>query len=353
MTEIKFPKYTQPNSESTSTTGENTVISKTLFIFDFDDTLFCTKYFDSFSLPYQDIFTYKISLEQANPCLFKEIKELEKVIIELFVKLQNNNYDVVIVSNADMKWITNCLTHFLEELKEYINENNMKVYSAKNLFSNLLTEKNMEKGQRESTGWKIKCFEKVIKDLYSEENENNINETSMDLNVISIGDGEDEKKAVFKLNKKKFNFCQNLQSKFIRMIDYPSASSIITQLEYLKNNINEIIDDNNKTIYKMIIEIVNGTTQVKCVPKKKKNKIDNSHMTVPGNNCNFSKNKKKCKNLEKLKKMNEDDYYLFNNYGAFEEEEENEMINNNIFGFLDNEEELLRKNLFLGKKKFF
>ncbi len=346
MTEIKFPKYTQPNSETTSTTGENPVIPKTLLIFDFDDTLFCTKYFDSFSLPYQDIFTYKISLEQNNPCLFKEIKELEKVIIELFVKLQNNNYDVVIVSNADMKWINNCLTHFLEELKEYINENNMRVYSAKNMFSNLTNGKNSEQGRRESTGWKIKCFEKVIKDLYSDENENSINETNIDLNVLSIGDGEDEKKAVFKLNKNKFNFCQNLKSKFIRMIDYPSASSIIIQLEYLQNNINEIINK-NKTIYKMIIEMVNGTTQIKCVPKKKKNKIDKLDKAIQPYGT-----KKKLNIEEKLKKRKEDEYFLFSNFNSFEEEED-ELIKNNMYEFLDNEEELLRKNLFLGKKKFF
>ena len=268
MTENKFQKLSQPNSETTSTTGESPTISKTLLIFDFDDTLFCTKYFDTFSLPYQDIFTYKTSLEQINPCLFKEIKELEQTIIELFVKLQNNNYDIVIVSNADMKWINNCLTHFLEELKEYINENNIKVYSAKNIFSNLNSDKKKETGKRESSGWKIKCFEKVIKDIYYEENENNMIETAIDLNVLSIGDGEDEKKAVFKLNKNKFNFCQNLQSKFIRMIDYPSASSIIMQLEYLQNNMSEILHS-NKNIYKMVIEIVNGTTQIKCIPKKK------------------------------------------------------------------------------------
>ena len=78
MTENKFPKQSTSNSETVSTTGENFPIPKTLLIFDFDDTLFCTKYFDSFSLPYQDIFTFKTSLEQVNPCLFKEIKELEK-----------------------------------------------------------------------------------------------------------------------------------------------------------------------------------------------------------------------------------------------------------------------------------
>ena len=344
MTENKFQKLSQPNSETTSTTGESPTISKTLLIFDFDDTLFCTKYFDTFSLPYQDIFTYKISLEQINPCLFKEIKELEKTIIELFVKLQNNSYDVVIVSNADMKWINNCLTHFLEELKEYINENNIKVYSAKNMFSNLNSDKKKETGKRETTGWKIKCFEKVIKDLYSEENENNIIETAIDLNVLSIGDGDDEKKAVFKLNKNKFNFCQNLQSKFIRMIDYPSASSIIIQLEYLHNNMNDILKS-NKNIYKMIIEIVNGSTQIKCIPKKKKNKIDK--LNLISSSYDF---KKKLNYDENKINENEEDISLFNHFNDFENDE---LVNNKLYGYLENDEDLLRRNLFLGKKKFF
>ena len=350
MTEIKFQKISQPNSETTSTTGESPVISKTLLIFDFDDTLFCTKYFDSFSLPFQDIFTFKISLEEINPCLFKEIKELEKTIIELFVKLQNNNNDVVIVSNADMKWINNCLTHFLEELKEYINENNIKVYSAKNMYSKMEKEETTTGSTRISTSWKIKCFEKVIKDIYGEENENesenenNICETSIDLNVLSIGDGEDEKKAVFKLNKNKFNFCQNLQSKFIRMIDYPSASSIIIQLEYLQNNIKEILNS-NKTIYKMIIEIVNGTAKIKCVPKKKKNKKDKLNII-----CSTFDTQKKINLNENSLKEKDEDILLFKNLNDFEQDE---SYNNSLFGYLENDEDLLRKNLFLGKKKYY
>ena len=344
MTETKFPKLSQPNSETTSTTGDNPGIQKTLLIFDFDDTLFCTKYFDSFSLPYQDIFTYKISLEQINPCLFKEMKELEKTIIELFIKLESNNYDVVIVSNADMKWINNCLTHFLEELREYINENNIKVYSAKNMFSNLMSSQNLEEGHNSSKDWKIKCFQKVINDLYNEEN-NNVNEGNIDLNVLSIGDGEDEKKAVFKLNKSKFNFCQNLKSKFIRMIDYPSASSINIQLEYLQNNVNEILNS-NKSIYKMIIEIVNGTAQIKCIPKKKKNKIDK--LNIIPSPCEI---KKKLNYYEKKNDIKDEDNFFFNPFNDYEEH--NELSNNSFYDYLDNEGDLVRKHLFLGKKTIF
>ena len=331
MTEIKFQKLSQPNSETTSTTGESTTFPKTLLIFDFDDTLFCTKYFDSFSLPYQDIFTFKISLEEINPCLFKEIKELEKTIIELFVKLQNNNYEVIIVSNANMKWINNCFTHFLEELKDYLNENNIKVYSAKNMYK----KDAIYPQSKGSADWKINCFEKVIRDLYGEEAENdfNINEGIIDLKVISIGDGEDEKKAVFKLSKNKFSFCQNLQCKFIRMIDYPSASSIYLQLKYLHNNINDI-----NTIYKMNIEIVNGSTKVKCIPKKKKNKLDK--LKIVSSSFKNSQN-----NLNKKK----EDFLIFSNLYDYQEKE---LFNNNLYNYLERDEDLLRKNLFLGIKKY-
>ena len=346
MTENKFPKQSPSNSETVSTTGENLPIPKTLLIFDFDDTLFCTKYFDSFSLPYQDIFTFKTSLEQVNPCLFKEIKELEKKVMELFIELENNNFDFVIVSNADMKWINNCLTHFLEELKEYINENQIKVYSAKNMYSNSNSAQNDEKSGG-STIWKIKCFEKVINDLYSEDNGDNINEANIDLNVLSIGDGEDEKKAVFKLNKNKFNFCQNLQSKFIRMIGYPSASSIIIQLEYLQNNIDELINS-NKTIYKMSIEIVSGTTQIKCIPHKKKNKKDNLKILSI-----YKNSTKKLNNNSQIKKIDkdEDDIFLFNNFNIYEEYDEPE--NNKFYNYFDDEDNIIRNHLFLGKKKLF
>ena len=186
MTENKIEKLTPSNSDTASTTGEGVSIAKTLLIFDFDDTLFSTKYFDSFSLPYKDIFDFKVSLEQLNPCLFKEIKELEKNLLELFSQVHVQGPPPVIVSNADMRWIKNCLTHFLEEFNDFIEENDIKIYSAKNIFSN---EKNTD-FKKESTFWKVQCFEKVVNDVFIEEKKNyeNEGESNLELNVISIGD---------------------------------------------------------------------------------------------------------------------------------------------------------------------
>ena len=252
MTNTEYFKSMQINSETSSTSGETAlIITKTLIIFDFDDTLFCTKYFDTFSLIYQDIFSCKVSLEEINPCLVRELKQLESTIIELFINLQQN-YDIIIISNADMNWINNCLTHFLEELKEYINENDIKIYSAKNMYRKII---------KDPTEWKIKCFTKAINDLYK-------TDLNYDLNVISIGDSNEEKKAVFSLLK--INEFHKITTKFIHMISFPSAASIILQLKYLNDNINNIIFD-NKSIYKMIIQIKNDNEEINCISPEKRN----------------------------------------------------------------------------------
>jgi hypothetical protein len=255
MTDTGYSKSSQANSETSSSSGEPSLLSKTLIIFDFDDTLFCTKYFDTFSLPYKDIFSCKVSLEEINPCLIRELKQLESAIINLFSNL-HQNYDVIIISNADMTWINNCLTHFLEELKEFINENDIKIFSAKNMFSKLSKNKN---------DWKIKCFRKVINDMYK------FDLNYSDLNVVSIGDGNEEKKAVFSLSKSE-NF-QKIHPKFIRMVSFPSAATIILQLNYLNDNLNGMIFESSQ-ILKMVIEFKNDKAEIKCVSSKKNKNED-------------------------------------------------------------------------------
>ncbi len=285
MTSTEYFKSIQINSETSSTSGETSLFSKTLIIFDFDDTLFCTKYFDTFALSYQDIFSCKVSLEEINPCLVRELKQLESTIIELFINLQQN-YDIIIISNADLKWINNCLTHFLSELKEHINENDIKIYSAKNMFSKIV---------KNSKEWKSKCFKKVILDMYK-------NDLNSDLNVISIGDSKEEKKAVFNLTK--FLEFRKIHPKFIHMISFPSAASIILQLKYLNDNINNMIIDNN-TIFKLNIKINNDGAEITCLSPKKKN---NEELLIKYLNENDS-----VKNYNSLY-LNEDGKLINDNY---------------------------------------
>jgi hypothetical protein len=313
MTNSEYFKSTLINSETSSTSGDTASIGKTLIIFDFDDTLFCTKYFDTFSVPYKDIFDCRISLEEINPSLVKEIKQLECSIIELFNNLQQK-YDIIIISNADIKWINNCLTHFLSELNEYIKENNLKIYSAKNIFGKIV---------KDSNEWKIKCFKKVIKELYK-------NDLNLDLNVISIGDSNKEKKAVFNLSKS--NEFNKVNIKFINMISFPSAASIILQLKYLNDNINDMILS-NKPLYKMVIQVKNDKVEINCISPKK------------------------IKNEDILKKyLNKNDIVKFNNTFCLNQNKEfiNEIYNDEFFYYNkedENGKEFLEKNL-LRKKTF-
>jgi hypothetical protein len=313
MTNSEYFKSTPINSETSSTSGDTAPIGKTLIIFDFDDTLFCTKYFDTFSVPYKDIFDCKITLEEINPNLVKEIKQLEGTIIELFNNLQQK-YDIIIISNADIKWINNCLMHFLAELKEYINENNIKIYSAKNIFSKIV---------KDSNEWKIKCFKKVIKELYK-------NDLNFDLNVISIGDSNKEKKAVFNLSKS--NEFNKVNIKFINMISFPSAASIILQLKYLNDNINDMILS-NKSLYKMIIQIKNDKAEINCISPKK---VKNEDIL------------KKYLNKNGITKLN-NTFYLNENKAFINEDHNDEFIYYNKED--ENVKEFLEKNL-LSKKTF-
>lgn len=279
MTDTGYFKSSQINSETSSTSGESSLFSRTLLIFDFDDTLFCTKYFDTFSLSYKDIFTCRVSLEEINPCLVRELKQLESAIIDLFSNLCQI-YDIIIVSNADMTWINNCLTHFLEELKEYINDNDIKIYSAKNMF-NKFTKNKYE--------WKVKCFKKVISDLYK----NDLNFT--DLNVISIGDRNEEKKAVFNLGK--IVKAHKVIPKFVQMISFPSAATIILQLKYLKNNLNNMIYEDN-SIFKLTIQFKNDNPEIKCVSSKKTKNEKNCQNYLIGKN--FDEKKLNCYYLNEI-----------------------------------------------------
>ena len=73
--------------------------------------------------------------------------------------------------------------------------------------------------------------------------------------------------------------------------------------------------------------------------QKKNNKIDKLKL--------ISSSDKKDKKI--TNKKNED-FLLFNNLNDYEE---NELFNNDLFSYLERDEDLLRKNLFLGKKKYY
>ena len=247
MLENKYSIFQTTNSDSITTANSSPnpyekKMEKRIAIFDWDDTLFCTKYLETFQLNFTDIFSFKYSLEETNPYLLNQLKELENSIIQLFYEIVECNFQIFIVSNADLKWIENCLVHFFFDLNTFIKDENIKIYSAKNIFNGV-----------SSCLCKIKCFKKVILD--------NFKDTNLILKILSIGDSKHEKKAT--LNLCKLNYYEKINVKFIQTIRSPSLRSIILQLNYIQENFLDFFENKN-IIKKINIEIKEKNIFIKC-----------------------------------------------------------------------------------------
>ena len=247
MLENKYSIFQTTNSDSITTANSSPnpyekKMEKRIAIFDWDDTLFCTKYLETFQLNFTDIFSFKYSLEETNPYLLNQLKDLENSIIQLFYEIVECKFEIFIVSNADLKWIENCLVHFFFDLNTFIKDENIKIYSAKNIFNGV-----------SSCLCKIKCFKKVILD--------NFKDTNLILKILSIGDSKHEKKAT--LNLCKLNYYEKINVKFIQTIRSPSLRSIILQLNYIQENFLDFFENKN-IIQKINIEMKGKNIFIKC-----------------------------------------------------------------------------------------
>ena len=50
-------------------------------------------------------------------------------------ELMEKEVHIFIITNADEKWVKNCLTHFLPDLYEFMQENSIKLFSARKLYA--------------------------------------------------------------------------------------------------------------------------------------------------------------------------------------------------------------------------
>lgn len=234
-TSLPFPLFDECDSTSTYSTSCDTVSFSTpisVAIFDWDDTLFPTKALYDNEISFEDIFTFQSSLKEIDASLNEKVHLLEQSIINLFTELRMNKIEIFIISNADKKWINSCLNHFMSELKEFIEENEIKIYSAKNLFKSSTT----------SANWKKKCFKRVLIENFS------MKSTSIDL--IAIGDSIEEKKATFGLKKIKY-YDSPINSKFVQMVQSPKIETLIKEIATLHNNLDDLFkeDKTEKCIY--------------------------------------------------------------------------------------------------------
>jgi hypothetical protein len=194
---------------------------RNIFIIDWDDTLFPSSWVNQKKIDVNDV-------DSVN--LYKTyFEELDKTIINFLNKLDNIG-EIYIVTNANMKWIKNCLT-ILNNTRNFIISKNIRIVSARELYS-----KNINIG---FTEWKIFTFRNVMDEILSKTNIHNYI-----LNIISFGDANYEYIALINLDTffKNKNNNINYLLKSIKFINKPNFNYIIEEINIVDKNLDTIIN---------------------------------------------------------------------------------------------------------------
>lgn len=186
--------------------------SQTLFILDWDDTLFPTNW-----VMKNGINLMNSSTRDQYIIYFQELDRT----LSSFIKKLTQMGKVIIVTNALLDWI-----HISSVVlpKTYSLLKKVKIVSARGTYKNK-SSKMMD--------WKTMAF----KDVVDEEFKNDAI-----INVISVGDAEYEYQALIALNDRTKNAPRFLKS--VRFVKNPSHDTLIDQLEVLSNAIPDVWEKN-------------------------------------------------------------------------------------------------------------
>ena len=176
-----------------------------IFIFDWDDTLFCTSvlspngYFDD--------------EREISPSQIRRIEELELFVKSILLKCIEKG-DTYIVTNSEAAWVEYSCELFFPNVYKFFNK--IKVISGRDFYE--------EKFPHDYKTWKIKAFNEIIKNysLY------------LPTNIMSFGDSSYEIDASYDLVK---NF-PNGFIKFIKFREIPLIQDLINQLTLVLEKFN-------------------------------------------------------------------------------------------------------------------
>ena len=200
-----------------------------IFIFDWDDTLFCTTHLNQCEENYQ-------RSHSLSKCEKKKIQEIESYVDEILNKALLNG-TVFIITNSSDGWIQRSTKLYYPELIPTLNKIN--IISARSLYEKKFPD-NMEM-------WKIKAFTELpeIFDI----------DKTVSTNIICIGDNDIEIKCGKKLAEsfndyvlKTVKFRENpdldelikqlnlIDIEFMRVLNYPKTLSILVDKKNGKSN---------------------------------------------------------------------------------------------------------------------
>ena len=184
---------------------KETIKNNTIFIFDWDDTLFFTTHLD----PSKNAMRFNESALEK-----KMIKSIEYYVEEILRKALNKG-TVLIITNSSEGWVEYCVFSYYQNLIPLLKQIN--IISARTLYE--------EKFPSEPLTWKIKTFNDLTEKFNFEK--------CLLTNIICIGDDNSEIIAAKKLAD---NF-ENCLVKTIKLRESPKLKELIKQMILINEQI--------------------------------------------------------------------------------------------------------------------
>ena len=179
--------------------------NNTLFIFDWDDTLFFTTHLNPSN---NNVFFYENENEK------KMISVIESYIEDILNKALSKG-TVLIITNSSEGWVESCIKFYYPNLITILKD--IDIISSRELYQ--------EQYPKEPTTWKIKTFNDLTKIFNFEE--------CLVTNIICFGDDKNEIIAAQKLGEN----INNCLIKTIKFIDKPNLKDMLKQLILINEQI--------------------------------------------------------------------------------------------------------------------
>ena len=179
--------------------------NNTLFIFDWDDTLFFTTHLNPSK---NNIFFYENEIEK------KMVKVIESYVDDILNKALNKG-TVLIITNSSEGWLEACVKFYYPDLIPILK--NVYIISSRELYQ--------EQYPKEPITWKIKTFNDLTKIFNFEQ--------SLITNIVCFGDDNNEIIAAQKLGEN----INNCLIKTIKFLDKPNLKDMLKQLILINEQI--------------------------------------------------------------------------------------------------------------------
>jgi len=192
--------------------------SKTVFFFDFDDTLMATSYFEQHELFAMGEAPVSDATRKAEAAAMESLDEMAAKVLEEADKYGKT----LIVTNAGKGWVEMASSQYLPRLRNYLLKKETRVISARSKYSAMFP-------LEVASEWKVQCFSDELMRMFPEKS---------GVNMLVFGDSISDQYAAH------CSFAR-LQGqsllKFVKFSERPTPSHLAYQLSVLRENLKNLV----------------------------------------------------------------------------------------------------------------